>query len=177
MSFDIRLSRGIWGAAICLVLVAAAIYAGTSSAQLPIVDAQALDLGEMSAAGEHVIYLPIRNPSLQTISIDAIHVSCGCTRIHPSRLQLAPLQTSQLKLTLNLADRVAVAANKDQPIPFEVTLTPEIAAADLGAVEWTLRGTILVDRAADSAQPEPSAAAPSTPEVPAPAADARASAD
>lgn len=155
MSISVRLSRGTWAAAIGLVLLAVAIYARSSVAQVPVVDHQSLELGDLPATGEHVVYLPIRNPSLQTITIDAIHVSCGCTRIHPTRFQLSPLQSTQLKLTLNLADRVAVAADKSRPIPFEVTLTPEISTADLGAVEWTLRGTIVVDQTGQQTPAEP----------------------
>jgi hypothetical protein len=141
-------SRGELLIAVLVVLCAAvvAVVYVCSAQSLPVVVSESdLDLGRLPPSAEHIVYLPLHNPTFRTAAIEAIHVSCGCTRIHPSRLVLKPWQRAELKLTLDLAERAALATESDFAqgmLPFDVTLTPEIDLCPLGEVEWTLRGEI-----------------------------------
>ncbi len=125
-------SRGLPGAAGALVIVE-----GLS------VDPAALDLGEVWEEGAYLHTLSIRNDNPNPVEVARFFVSCGCAGVEPQTVSLAPGETADVHLKLDLARRTLNDLGRASR-PFAVSLGPLLKSSEAMAPSggWELRAVI-----------------------------------
>lgn len=86
--------------------------------------------------------VPVTNSGTRSVRIDEIEGSCDCTAIAPQEFELAPGETQELSLTINLSQ--SDWRDDEQARSFETTLRPRLGA-EVNAANpvWVVRGHVL----------------------------------
>jgi hypothetical protein len=134
----------VWGVSV-LVLICIVFYlfdASRADVAEPLqVGGSKLNLGTMWAQNEYRWQLPVTNTSDARIEVIDVMTSCTCLSLAPQSFSLAPRETRQLDLVLDLLSRRDSSAYSSF-WPYEVELIPVIKDQRLPPSSWSLRGTV-----------------------------------
>lgn len=135
------------------MLVVAAVASGgfwlgilrhTSNGNLGLVAREdSLTFGEIWETADFEWTLLIENPTSQTVSIESLEASCGCTSPQPNQLTIAPGASANVKLKIDFGART-----KDDPSAavsdFAVRVTPTFrrGEARLAGKGWSVTGRV-----------------------------------
>ncbi|HEY9870739.1 MAG TPA: DUF1573 domain-containing protein [Candidatus Obscuribacterales bacterium] len=134
----------IVGLAFLLLCCAAAYLVGaTTGNQTNVVsgltvDVSRLDLGEVWENKDFRWTLPITNSSHTAIDILDVYTSCGCAQIQPRAFTLAPGETKELDLSLDLSLRPDAGAVRE----FSLQVVPQVQNAPPSDQGWVIRGRL-----------------------------------
>lgn len=135
------------------MLVVAAVASGgfwlgilrhTSNGNLGLVAREeSLSFGEIWETADFAWTLTLENPTSETVSIESLEASCGCTSPKPNQLTIAPRASAEVRLKIDFAPRT----NEDPSAPvseFAVHVTPKFrrGEAKLAGKGWSVRGRV-----------------------------------
>lgn len=135
------------------MLVVAAVASGgfwlgilrhTSNGNLGLVAREeSLSFGEIWETADFAWTLTLENPTSETVSIDSLEASCGCTSPKPNQLTIAPGSSADVRLKIDFAPRT----NEDPSAPisnFAVHVTPKFrrGEAKLAGKGWSVHGRV-----------------------------------
>jgi hypothetical protein len=102
----------------------------------------ALELGQIWIQDETTVTLPMRNTTGSQVRVREFWTSCNCSSIRPKELTLAPHETCDLTVKMNVAprdNRTAALAT----YPFSLTITAVLDETSTAALlSWTLKGIV-----------------------------------
>lgn len=101
-----------------------------------------LDVGSVWASGEVRHSLPIVNSGGKVQRIIGFRTSCSCTSIEPSQLVLAPGESAEITVTIDLRPPTLSVAQERQ-WEFAVSFSPIMESETDRPPEWTLSGTAM----------------------------------
>lgn len=101
-----------------------------------------LNVGSVWASGEVRHSLPIVNSGRKVQRIVGFRTSCSCTSIEPSQLVLAPGESAEVTISIDLRPPTLSAAQEPQ-WKFAVSFSPVIESETERPPEWTLTGTAM----------------------------------
>ena len=108
------------------------------------IDEEYLDFGDVLEQKDYELILPIRNRSLQPITILDIETSCHCTVVELKSLTIKPGKSSQLRLRIDLTATEPIAEevnSKDLAEDFTVSLRPVLQSRQPVAA-WSVHGRV-----------------------------------
>ena len=101
-----------------------------------------LNFGKVTAQSRFLWTIPITNRSSDIVRIEDIKSSCHCTSIEPRSFSLAPGDTGEITLTLDLR---AGSLNEAEMLtrPFTIELLPIVEGFEEGDMIWHVNGDIV----------------------------------
>ncbi|MCH8045203.1 MAG: DUF1573 domain-containing protein, partial [Planctomycetes bacterium] len=105
------------------------------------VDPEHLDFGEVWVQDKFQWTLPITNTSSEPVEVLEFRSSCNCLSIEPKTLVLAPGETSDVHLTLDLTTRNPEQAAKASR-RFSVRIAPIITGGLAQYTGWEIQGQV-----------------------------------
>jgi hypothetical protein len=107
------------------------------------VDAAPLDLGDVWEEDAYVHTISIRNDNPNPVEVTRFFVSCGCAGVEPQTVSLAPGETADVRLKLDLARRTLNEVGRASR-PFTVSLGPLLKSSGtmMPGGGWELRAVI-----------------------------------
>ena len=100
-----------------------------------------LDFGEVWVQDKFQWTLPITNTSSEPVEVLEFRASCNCASIEPPSLLLAPGETVDVHLTLDLTTRNPEEAAKESR-PFSVRIAPLINSGLAQYTGWEIQGQV-----------------------------------
>lgn len=104
-----------------------------------VADPRFLDFGEVWEDADFHWKLPIRNVTAQVIEILDFVTSCTCVSLRPRSFSLAPGETKEVEMSLDLTPRLRLPQGQEV---FEASLLPKIKGALPRTQGWLLRGRV-----------------------------------
>lgn len=120
------------------VLVLATDWRRASSPAWLEADPAALDFGVVTAQSDFRWSIPFTNQSAQTVKVDRIRTSCGCSTVSSESVVFAPGETKAVDLTLDLTGKKDFDASSR---PFSVSLYLDSQVRKQSG-HWVLKGQV-----------------------------------
>jgi hypothetical protein len=105
-----------------------------------VVDERSLWFGDAWETKGFAWTLPVANQSGQDVEVLGFVTSCDCVSVQPKSLRIAPGETAQVRLQLDLTQ--ADAPTKEAIRPFAVDVVPFIQGGLPPTAPWTVRGRV-----------------------------------
>jgi hypothetical protein len=106
-----------------------------------VVDAKYLDFGEAWEDSKFSWKIPIRNAGRSKVEVLNFATSCSCASINPREFTLAPQETREVHIDINLA-LGPPAADKKHVQPFEAMIVPILKGNIARPSGWTVKGRV-----------------------------------
>ncbi|MFQ5730909.1 MAG: DUF1573 domain-containing protein [Planctomycetaceae bacterium] len=103
--------------------------------------AEQLDFGLVPVQKRFQWTVSLKNISDRTLRVTELAASCDCTSIAPNAVSLAPGETEDIQLTLDLQPPISEGATR-RIRPFSVNLTATIEGGRIPGRVWTISGQV-----------------------------------